>query len=77
MGRLVAGKFSRAERARQRLTINLADAALTPATQQRYYLALRKVLPFVEQCQCEEELDPQVCKWVRLMWRQGEPLLTI
>lgn len=77
MGRLVAGKFSRAERARQRLTVNLDDAALTPATQQRYYLALRKVLPFVEQCRSEEELDPQVCKWVRLMWRQGEPLLTI
>ena len=77
MVRLVAGKFSRAERARQRATINLEDASLTPATQRRYYLALRKVLPYVEASQSEEDLDPQVSSWVRKMWKSGEPSLTI
>ena len=77
MVKLVAGKFSRAERARQRAHLNLEDACLTPATQQRYYNALRKVLPFVERAVNEDDLDQQVSAWVRLMWRQGEPSLTI
>ena len=77
MVKLVAGKFSRAERARQRSQFDLDDAALTPATQRRYYTALRKVLPYVEKAANENDLDPQVCQWVRLMWKQGEPLLTI
>eukprot|EP00435_Cladocopium_sp_Y103_P044430 s82_g12.t1 len=47
------------------------------ATQKRYYLALRKVLPFVEKARNAEDVDSQVFQWVRLMWRQGEPLLTI
>lgn len=72
MVKLVAGKFSRAERARQRANIDLEDAALTPATQQRYYLALRKVLPYVEKASCEEDIDAQVCHWVRRMWRSGD-----
>lgn len=77
MVKLVAGKFSRAERARQRKSISLDDASLTPATQKRYYLALRKVLPFVEACKREEELDLEVSAWVRQMWKSGEPSLTI
>jgi len=57
MVKLVAGKISRAERARQRAHLNLEDACLTPATQQRYYNALRKVLPFVERAVNEDDLD--------------------
>ena len=77
MGRLIAGRFSKKERARQRRCINLDDAALTQATQTRYYWALRKVLPYVELAKSEVELDTQVCRWVRTMWRKGEPLLLI
>lgn len=75
--RILAGKFSRAERARRRLHIDLEDAALTPQTRQRYYLALRKVVRIVEKCNHLSELDDDLCAWIHSMWRYGEPLLTI
>eukprot|EP00435_Cladocopium_sp_Y103_P051810 s858_g16.t1 len=75
--RLLAGRFSRAERIRQRAKIHLDDAALTPQTQARYYGALNKLLPFVEKANHAAELDTVVCQWVRKMWAHGEPLLTI
>lgn len=75
--RLIAGRFSREERIRQRAKIFLDDAALTPKTLSRYYLALRKLLPYVEKASTEDQLDTMVSRWVRRMWREGEPLLTI
>ena len=75
--RLIAGRFSRAERIRQRSKIFLDDAALTPKTLTRYYAALRKLTPYVELASNEDQLDVVVCRWIRRMWRQGEPLLTI
>ena len=75
--RLLAGRFSRAERKRQRAHINLDDAALSLKTQTRYYLALRKVVKYVECALNEDQLDLLLCKWIRKMWHAGEPLLTI
>ena len=72
-----AGRFSRAERIRQRSKVHLDDAALTDKTQTRYYNALRKLLPTVEKVQCGSHLDAAVCGWIRTMWQTGEPLLTI
>ena len=46
--RILAGRFSKDERARQRAKICLDDAALTEKTQVRYYSALRKVVAYVE-----------------------------
>lgn len=77
MVRVLAGKFSRAERIRQRQRIVLDDAALAPKTQCRYYNALRKVLPTVEKAKHMDHLDSLLCDWIRLMWKTGEPLLTI
>lgn len=53
------------------------DAALTWKTQHRYYIALRKIVRYVEQAKTEDQLDGILCNWVRKMWREGEPLLTI
>lgn len=75
--RLLAGRFSRAERKRQRAHINLDDAALSLKTQTRYYLALRKVVKYVECALNEDQLDLLLCKWIRKMWHAGEPLLAI
>ena len=72
-----AGRFSRAERIRQRAKIHLDDAALTEKTQVRYYNALRKLLPTLESVKHESALDSTVCRWIRQMWHDGEPLLTI
>ena len=77
MVRLLAGRFSRAERARRRRKINLEDASLTDKTRTRYYNALRKVLPTVEDATSPESLDCRLCQWIHTMWYEGEPLLTI
>ena len=44
--RLVAGRFSKAERVRQRSKIQLEDAALSPQTQQRYLFGFADVTAF-------------------------------
>eukprot|EP00438_Fugacium_kawagutii_P013112 Skav213413 [mRNA] locus=scaffold797:806923:807864:- [translate_table: standard] len=75
--KIIAGRASRAERIYRRRTIVLDDAALSPKTQTRYYLALRKLMPYFEKMEFQHELDDLMCAWVRRMWRTGEPLLTV
>jgi integrase len=77
MVRILAGKFTRKERIRQRQAISLDDAALTDKTQERYYSALRKILPTVERARNADHMDALLCNWIRRMWKTGEPLLTI
>lgn len=75
--KVFAGRFTRAERIRQRRHINLDDAALSDATKTRYYGALKKILPTLEKCNSLASLDDLVCDWIHTMWESGEPLLTI
>eukprot|EP00438_Fugacium_kawagutii_P016219 Skav233267 [mRNA] locus=scaffold4476:143528:150960:- [translate_table: standard] len=77
MVRLLAGRLSRAQRARARAKVRLDDAALSPQTQSRYYLALRLLVPILELVTSEDELDTAISNWVRSMWEAGEPLLTV
>ena len=74
---VLAGKAPRAERKRKRKNIVLEDAALTDKTRSRYYGALRKLPLFIENVSSEAALDTTVCEWIHLMWKSGEPLLTI
>ena len=76
-GKVLAGRFSRAERKRQRKNIDLEDASLTDQTRARYYLALRKLMPSLINVETFDVLDEKVCLWIERMWKQGEPLLTI
>lgn len=76
-GKIFSGRFSRAERARRRQKISLDDAALGDKTRERYYLSLRKLLDFVGPCDELYILDMKACDWIRKMWKEGEPLLTI
>ena len=75
--KLLAGRFSRAEKVRRRKRINLDDAALTPKTRARYFVALRKLFKFVGNPESFAHLDDSVSNWIRKMWKEGEPLLTI
>ena len=76
-GKILAGRFSRAERARRRAKIDLDDASLSDKTRVRYYSALRKLLPWVSKCSDLPAMDVALCNWIRRMWKSGEPLLTI
>ena len=74
---LFAGRCTRKEKVRQRRNIELEDAALSEKTKTRYYLALRKLLPYFESAECLDDLDNKICTWMRVMWKAGEPLLTV
>ena len=74
--RILAGRFSRAERRKRRASIILEDASLAPQTKVRYFMALRKLLPMLEKLTLEHDMDEVVCRWVERCWKQGEPLLT-
>lgn len=74
---LLAGRFSRAERAKRRARINLDDAGLTEKTRSRYYVALRKLIPYFERVESPQQLDVWMSGWVRRMWKDGEPSLTV
>ena len=60
-----------------RSRIHLDDAALTDKTKTRYYLAFRKLLPFFESSKSQDDLVTRLYDWIRLMWRSGEPVLTV
>ena len=74
---LFAGRCTRKEKVKQRKDIELDDAALSEKTKTRYYLALRKLLPYFESAECLDDLDSKMCAWIRVMWKAGEPLLTV
>ena len=75
--RILAGRFSRAERRKRRASIILEDASLAPQTKVRYFMALRKLLPMLEKLTLEHDMDEVVCQWVEQCWKCGEPLLTV
>ena len=54
---LFAGRCTRKEKVRQRRNIELEDAALSEKTKTRYYLALRKLLPYFESAECLDDLE--------------------
>ena len=73
--KLILGRLTKAARKRQRKNISLEGASLTDQTRTRYYAALRKVMPYVEQISHEHQLDDVVSQWVTDAWTSGEPLL--
>lgn len=78
MGRAVRWTFSarrtRGERQQERKCIKLWDAAITKATQERYFLGLRKVLPELEHVDSILNLDMVTANWIQKCWEQGDPL---
>ena len=50
----------------------LGDAGLSHKTQERYYTALRKLLPVLLNSQDLEDMDDQVADWVQKRWEKGD-----
>lgn len=70
---LFANRCTRKEKVRQRKDIELDDAALSEKTKTRYYLALRKLLPYFESAECLDNLDNEICAWICIVRKAGEP----
>ena len=62
------------ERRQQRKHIRLADAAISERTQERYYQAVRLLLPILEMVSTIYALDDAVADWVEQQWTQGQTL---
>ena len=75
--KLLAGRQTRAQKAKARSTIDLEGASLSEKTRARYFFALSKMEPWLERVQDLVTLDELCCDWVNRMWKQGEPLLVV
>ncbi len=74
MGRYFAGPGGRAARRKIRKGLQLADIGITKQTQERYYEAVRKLLPAIERAQSFDALDEFIGNWIQKKFSQGEPL---
>lgn len=74
--RLVERRTQR-ERKRQRKHILLQDAAISPKTQERYYSAVRNLLPVLHTISSAFELDDAVAAWVEKQWQEGQTLYVV
>ena len=67
-------KTSQGERQKQRKGVLLIDAAITERTQERYYNAIRSLLPVVQRTRDLGTLDFDVSAWIEKQWEAGSAL---
>lgn len=72
--RFVAGVKGRRARQKQRKGIKLRDAGITVQTQERYYVAVREVMKFVEEAEDFGALDERIADWIEHKFESGYPL---
>ena len=68
------GHASQAERRRARLDIVLGDIGITSATLERYFFAVSRLAPVLEQVNTELELDEFIAEWIQEQFEDGCPL---
>ena len=66
----VQGEQLRAQRRKRRGELGLEDRSLTDSTRQRYYLAVRRVLPLIEAD--KDTLDNILTRWIEHIYHEGE-----
>lgn len=67
-------KRTKKERQEQRRTIDLRNAGITPATQERYLAGLAKLLPVLVQIKSLLHLDELTADWIQQCWEDGESI---
>ncbi len=50
---------------------------MSKKTQQRYYIAVQKLLPFILHAATMERMDELICDWIEGLFAAGEPLNTV
>ena len=72
------GHSTTAARKRARRQVVLADVAITPTTQERYYNGLREVLPLRSQAQSHMDVDESISSsWIQEVFEAGAPLYVV
>ena len=72
-----AGFGSREDRQRARAQVVLADVGISPATLQRYYVAVRRLTPVLEQISTEADLDESIAEWIQAEFEDGTPMYLV
>ena len=72
-----AGLGTREERQKARARVVLADVGISPATLQRYYVAVRRLTPILEQISSEDALDESIAEWIQAEFEDGTPLYLV
>ena len=65
---------SRLDRQRARRNINLEDVGITSATLERYYTAVSRLVPSLDEVDSEVALDEAISSWVQQEFEDGTPL---
>lgn len=68
------GQATKADRRKARRNIVLADVGVTAATRQRYFFAVRRLLPALHHVTSEVQLDETIADWVQGQFQAGYPL---
>lgn len=74
---LFNAKRTRAQRRKERANITLKDAGITKKTQDRYYMGLRLLLPYLHAAQTMLQLDEAVSQWIQDAWEAGDALYSV
>ena len=68
------GQATQADRKRARRNIVLEDVGITAATLDRYYVAVERLLPALDNVDTEHGLDDAIAEWVQMEFEDGTPL---
>ena len=74
MGRYFAAPSGRFGRQSARRGLRLADLGISKQTQNRYYVAVRRLLPKIDGSLSMEQLDEIIAEWIEERFSKGEPL---
>ena len=68
------GQASRLDRRRAREAIVLEEVGITAATLERYYTAVARMLPILDDVMTEVSLDEAIADWIQEEFSDGSPL---
>lgn len=68
------GQATRQDRQKARHNIVLEDVGITSATLERYYTAVSRLAPALEQVNSEVALDEAIAAWIQEEFEDGTPL---
>eukprot|EP00435_Cladocopium_sp_Y103_P030084 s165_g7.t1 len=68
------GQATQQQRRQARQNVVLEDVGLTPATLERYYVAVSRLQPVLEEVNNEYELDEFIAEWVQSEFEDDTPL---
>ena len=71
------GQATQDERRAARKDIVLADIGVSASTLQRYYFAVQRLSPVLDQVNDEFELDDMISSWIQTEFEDGSPLYLI